>query len=254
MFRMFWYEIKMDFLRSIRYRFGMISDLLVYFALFTVFMVTDSGNSYAQTYHYGNYKELVLLGYVAWIYAISAISNVAGSLQSELTHGTLYKKVSSKYPLQYLFGGLYVSSVVLETITIVIVVIISKFVWGIEFSFHPAFLVPILLESLGMYGIGLIVAGIAIYFKRTGTIVFLIQTALLFVTDTVPTSDAILKITHYIPLTRCNEILRQIAVGGEYTGMLPGLCIVALVWLVIGSVFFDVMLKQAKKRGNLLFY
>ena len=69
MFRMFWYEIKMDFLRSIRYRFGMISDLLVYFALFTVFMVTDSGNSYAQTYHYGNYKELVLLGYVAWIYA-----------------------------------------------------------------------------------------------------------------------------------------------------------------------------------------
>ena len=239
MFRMFWYEIKMDFLRSIRYRFGMISDLLVYFALFTVFMVTDSGNSYAQTYHYGNYKELVLLGYVAWIYAISAISNVAGSLQSELTHGTLYKKVSS---------------VLLETITIVTVVIISKFVWGIEFSFHPAFLVPILLESLGMYGIGLIVAGIAIYFKRTGTIVFLIQTALLFVTDTVPTSDAILKITHYIPLTRCNEILRQIAVGGEYTGMLPGLCIVALVWLVIGSVFFDVMLKQAKKRGNLLFY
>ena len=200
MLRMFWYEIKMDFLRSIRYRFGMISDLLVYFALFTVFMVTDSGNSYAQTYHYGNYKELVLLGYVAWIYAISAISNVAGSLQSELTHGTLYKKVSSKYPLQYLFGGLYVSSVLLETITIVIVVIISKFVWGIEFSFHPAFLVPILLESLGMYGIGLIVAGIAIYFKRTGTIVFLIQTALLFVTDTVPTSDAILKITHYIPL------------------------------------------------------
>ena len=55
MFRMFWYEIKMDFLRSIRYRFGMISDLLVYFALFTVFMVTDSGNSYAQTYHYGNW-------------------------------------------------------------------------------------------------------------------------------------------------------------------------------------------------------
>ena len=92
---------------------------------------------------------------------------------------------------------------------------------------------PILLESLGMYGIGLIVAGIAIYFKRTGTIVFLIQTALLFVTDTVPTSDAILKITHYIPLTRCNEILRQIAVGGEYTGMLPGLCIVALVLSLI---------------------
>ena len=70
MLRMFWYEIKMDFLRSIRYRFGMISDLLVYFALFTVFMVTDSGNSYAQTYHYGNYKELVLGNFqCGWIAA-----------------------------------------------------------------------------------------------------------------------------------------------------------------------------------------
>ena len=46
MFRMFWYEIKMDFLRSIRYRFGMISDLLVYFALFTVFMVTEIGRAH----------------------------------------------------------------------------------------------------------------------------------------------------------------------------------------------------------------
>lgn len=254
MFRIFWYEIKMDFLRTIRYRFGMISDLLVYFVLFTIFMITDSGASYAETYHYGNYKELVLLGYVAWIYAISAISNVAGSLQSELTHGTLYKKVSSKYLLQYLFGGLYVSSVLLETITIVIVVIVSRIVWGINFSFHIEFLLPIILESLGMYGIGLIVAGIAIYFKRTGTIVFLIQTALLFVTDTVPTNVAILSVTHLIPLTRCNEILRQIAVGGEYTGMLLGLCMVSFVWLVIGSIFFDIMLKQAKRRGNLLFY
>ncbi len=33
--------------------------------------------------------------------------------------------------------------------------------------------------------------------------------------------------------------------------MLPGLCIVALVWLVIGSVFFDVMLKQAKEAGEI---
>lgn len=153
-----------------------------------------------------------------------------------------------------MFGGLYVSSVLLETITIILVVFISKVVWHIEFAFHIQFILPIILESLGMYGIGLIVAGIAMYFKKTGTIVFLIQTALLFVTDTVPTNSDILSVTHYIPLTRCNEILRQIAVGNEYASMILGLCIVSLVWLVIGSVFFDVMLKQAKMRGNLLFY
>ena len=49
MFRMFWYEIKMDFLRSIRYRFGMISDLLVYFALFRAQPEDD---------HYHHYEAL----------------------------------------------------------------------------------------------------------------------------------------------------------------------------------------------------
>jgi ABC-2 type transport system permease protein len=250
---LFW-EIKMDLMRTFRYRFGMITDIVVYFVLFTIFMITGSGTSYAETYNYVNYKEMLLIGYIAWIYAISAISNVTNSISSELIHGTMYKKLSSKFPLQYLFFGLFVSSILLETITIAVVVVVSNNFWGINMSFYLRYIFVLIIGTLGMYGIGLIVAGIAIYFKRTGSIVFLIQTALLFITDTVPTNAAILRFTSMIPLTRCNDVLKQMMIGQQYTSKLPGLISSSIIWLVIGSLTFEIMLLFAKKRGNLLFY
>ena len=62
MIRAFLWEIKMDLHRTFRYHFGLITDIIVYFGLFTVFMITDSGMSYGEQYGYANYKGLILLG------------------------------------------------------------------------------------------------------------------------------------------------------------------------------------------------
>lgn len=139
MIRAFLWEIKMDLHRTFRYHFGLITDIIVYFGLFTVFMITDSGMSYGEQYGYANYKGLILLGYIAWIYAVSAISNIANSVHNEAAQGILYKKISSKYPLQILFFGLFISSLILETGTILVVVLLTKLVWGVQISFHAAF-------------------------------------------------------------------------------------------------------------------
>lgn len=135
----FLWEIKMDLHRTFRYHFGLITDIIVYFGLFTVFMITDSGMSYGEQYGYANYKGLILLGYIAWIYAVSAISNIANSVHNEAVQGILYKKISSKYPLQILFFGLFISSLILETGTILVVVLLTKLVWGVQISFQAAF-------------------------------------------------------------------------------------------------------------------
>ena len=89
MIRAFLWEIKMDLHRTFRYHFGLITDIIVYFGLFTVFMITDSGMSYGEQYGYANYKGLILLGYIAWIYAVSAISNIANSVHNEAAQGIL---------------------------------------------------------------------------------------------------------------------------------------------------------------------
>ena len=250
----FLWEIKMDLHRTFRYHFGLITDIIVYFGLFTVFMITDSGMSYGEQYGYANYKGLILLGYIAWIYAVSAISNIANSVHNEAAQGILYKKISSKYPLQILFFGLLISSLILETGTILVVVLLTKLVWGVQISFHAAFFLPLLVQTIGMYGIGLLVAGLAVYYKKTGAVVFLIQTALLFVTDTVPTNAGILNITKVLPLTNCNYILKKIITGEPYAERMILLIVTSVLWIVVGSIMFRIMLQKAKKRGNLLFY
>lgn len=254
LFKMLFLEIKMDVLRTTRYRFSLITDILVYFVLFTVFMITDSGVSYAETYGYANYKELLLIGYVAWIFAISAISDVANNLKGELNLGTFYKKLSSKYSMQALYFGLFLSGILIETVVIIIVSILSKVVYGISISFHPQYIIVLVIGTIGMYGMGLIVAGFGVFFKRIGSIVFLIQTGLLFVTNTVPTNESILRVTKIIPLTKCNEILKQIVTNQPYYFDLVKLIIISAIWLMFGSIVFQVMISNAKKKGNLLFY
>lgn len=62
---MLYWEIKMDILRTFRYRFEMITDFIVYFVLFMILMVTDAGTSYIESYGYANFKSMLLIGYIS---------------------------------------------------------------------------------------------------------------------------------------------------------------------------------------------
>lgn len=112
-FRMIYWEMKMDVLEIFRCRFGMITDIIVYFVLAAVFLLSDSGAGYTEAYGYENYKAMLLLGYAAWVYASAAISDVADRVSSELANGTFYKKLLSNDTLpagydirRYLFSDI----------------------------------------------------------------------------------------------------------------------------------------------------
>ena len=47
--------------------------------------------------------------------------------------------------------------------------------------------------SLGMYGMGLLLNGATIKYKRVGSLLFLFQLGLLFVTDTIPSDSIVLS-------------------------------------------------------------
>lgn len=62
--RAFYWEIKMSISSMVRYRFGIISDIIVFSALLSAFLFSDSGQSYSWVYNYSNYKELLVIGYM----------------------------------------------------------------------------------------------------------------------------------------------------------------------------------------------
>lgn len=253
-FRALYWEIKMDVKSSMRYRFGIISDIVVYSVLLSFFLISDSGQSYADTYGYSNYKELLVMGYLAWLYATTSITSISQIVLGELKQGTFYKKYNAKYSLQILLFGRIIAALLIQTIIVFVLIIVSRVVGNVTIAIRPITLVFIIISTLGMYGIGMVIAGLAIFYKRTGAILYIIQLGLLFVTDTIPTLEGITSITRILPLTSCNMLIRKAIIKQDYSEEFVWLLFTSILFIIIGYLFFNIYLKKARKRGNLLFY
>jgi len=250
----FYWEIKMDIKASMRYRFALFSDIIVFSILFSIFLFTDTGKSYKSFYKYSNYKEFIVIGYIAWMYAVTAISSISQIVSGELHMGTFYKKCNSKYPLQFLLLGHMVASLLTKTIIAIVLLLLANLIWGVEVTFHVMIILSIIISTLGMYGIGLIVAGLTIFYKRTGPLIFIIQMGLLFITDTVPASDRTLSFSRILPLTSCNLIIKYILTRQYFFKEFIFLCFTTAVFLILGTLCFHLYFRKAKIKGNLLFY
>lgn len=252
--RIIWYECKMDVLRTFRYKMGLVSDLVIYTLLLCFFFWSNTGQSFQELYGVENYQALLLLGYVAWTFSVTAISTIASQLLAELQRGTLFFKLHSRLPLQILYLGDLLSSVLVQTIVVFIYSVVTYFFFGVRYTVTLPIVAAFLISILGMYGIGLMIAGLSLYYKRIGAIVLLVQLFLLFVTDTIPTSPVITEVSSVLPLTMCNTVIRNSFVHKDLEMTFLLLCVVSLLWFVAGYVVFECFMKQAKKKGNLLLY
>ena len=98
-------ECKMDLLRAVRYRVGMISDLVLFTVLLVFFLMSDTGTSFGEEYGTGDHKTLLLLGYVAWTLSSAAINTVAPQISGEVQRGTFFLKINSRIPMQLIYFG-----------------------------------------------------------------------------------------------------------------------------------------------------
>ncbi len=250
---LFW-EIRMSIQSTIRYRFGVISDVIIYSAILSFFLLSNSGQSYAEMYENVDYKIILVIGYLAWMYAVTAITSISQIVSGEMKQGTFYKKYNAKYPLQILLFGRLVAALVVQSIVMLAVIIIAMLIGNVSMIWEPVIIVAIVISTVGMYGIGLILAGMSIFYKKIGAFNYLIQLFLLFITDTLPTSENISSISKILPLTSCNFIIKKALDQQNYIDEFVLLCISSLVFLFIGYMIFEYFLLKARKKGNLLFY
>lgn len=252
--RAFYWEMKMEIRRMVRYRFGLLTDIAVYTLLLLFFLLSDSGQSYGEEYGYADYKELLLVGYLAWMFASTAISSIAQIITGELKQGTFYKKYHSKYPLQFLLFARMAAGQLMQCAVAAVILILAAGIGHVKLTFHPVLLAAAAISTIGMYGIGLIAAGMAVFHKRIGSLIYIIQLGLLFITDTLPTADGISAVTRVLPLTSCNLVMRKVVAGQAYGDSMIMLCVTAVGFLAAGILLFSCYLARARKKGNLLFY
>ena len=247
-------ECVMDLKRTVRYKVGIISDTIIFTILLLVFLFSDTGSSFQNEFNTKDYKPLLMLGYIAWSLASIAISVVTYQISSEVQRGTFYMKLNSGYPLQLIYLGDFLSAGITQTGIVIFYSLICWVLFQVSYGISIQIVFSLIVGSIGMYGIGLIIAGMCLAFKKVNSFMFLIQLMLLFVTDTVPTSDGITSITNIIPLTLCNKVIRKCFLSACSHNEFVMLCISSALFLAVGWIIFQCFFCYAKRKGILLMY
>lgn len=255
--RAFIEELRIGFEESWNYRMNFISELITMLILYVSLLFMNSGSSLSSLYSGGESgsKELLLAGYMLWSFSIMAINTMSDTISCEATSGTLEHKYMSIVPLGVLNLAIFIQSFITESLIVAVILIISKIIFNISISFNIISIVIILLTLMGMYGIGLILGGIALKEKKIGRIVFILQILFLFVSDTITSISNTIKISKFIPLTLGNDLLREaITYGSINSNKFYTLILISLIWITLGIIVFKIFEKKVKKDGSLGYY
>jgi len=252
-------EFILDLRQSWRYKTSFFTDLIVQFLIYSALLF--AGKYTWMTRQYGGIlaesKSLMLVGYVFWSYAVSAINETGNDVRVEANRGTLEQKCLSVVPLWWLLMAKSLSGILISTTFVALLVGMSTIFFnvGVKITTGAFFAWAIML--MGMYGFGFVIGGIALVVKKVGQLVFLIQIVLLFLTGTIMPLKSfpyILQLVgRYLPLTQGMKIAK-ISIGGTRTISFESwlvLIIISAVYLTFGLLFFHMSERFARKEGLL---
>lgn len=255
--RGFMEELRIGFEEAWNYRMNFFSEVINMLLLYFSLIVMNSGSSLKSIYSNGKAgsRELMLIGYILWNFSNMAMNTMSSTVVCEATSGTLEHKYMSIIPIEVLNVATFVQSFILEVLIIAIILIISKVFLDVSIAFNITSIIILLITLIGMYGIGLILGGIALKEKKIGKIVFFLQIFFLFSCDTVAKTSNKVVIKKLIPLTLGNDLVRESITYGNIS--LSKLCILiltSLIWLTIGIMVFKIFENKAKRDGKLGYY
>lgn len=250
-------EIKMNLIEAYSYKIGIITDVVAMIIIYLSCLFFDGYSSIGSYYNVGSdvSKNFVLQGYIFWSLAVLILGTLSNSIRRDAEKGTLEQKVMSVIPIQILLLGDFFASLIVNIIVIAIVCVFSMLFLGVTISFN--FMTIIILGAMlvGMYGLSLILGGIALISKRIGNLVYMVQTLLLIISNAVVQVDSVNAIGSIFPLTLAIKIGRKFTAGMEIEiSEIIFFAANCTLWLIFGMFIFELFLKKSKQMGVLSDY
>jgi ABC-2 type transport system permease protein len=251
-----------EFRRSFRlawaYSLENVADFVLYFAGFLLLVVVFQ----ASSENYGAPGILgSLIGYITWKVCATCSIDVAGIADEESKTGTLeqiflsgrsalqiFLARSLAYFLNEIGRGLLLGlalGIVLNTVPAP--GLLTLLIFGLTF--------------LGALGMGLGLGGLVLVYKRLGGFLNLVWQLLVFFTGALaPQAGLFGSFTHLLPLSLGIDALRGnlvdgLSFGDLWTnGLLPGLLVNTIAYLVLGVILFNWGERKARLLGVLGHY
>ena len=239
----------------VNYVFYNISLLIMFMGLFYSFGATEPINSGAVA---------MLYGLVAWQLCTSELSYFANVVEEEAMMGTLEQIFMTRTSVLKVLTGKFVVTFLFDICKAVILFSLCALAFGIldALSLHGAnnfwAIAIVIWVAISFASMGLLFAGLALFYKRVSAVLQVITYVLLFFTNITTAVDflpaAIRPISYGIPLTWGMACIRSLLANSFSLRELTGLLISSTLFICIGDAGFALFLKRARVYGKLGHY
>jgi ABC-2 type transport system permease protein len=249
-------EVRIGLFMSLYYRFNTLLRLVGMMLKFIgyIFMLFQ-GSLLAS--------EMVspILGYIVYFYSFFLLLEMSWTLSSEMKEGTIEQLFMSPMPPIIVFMGRILANMIVTTIKLVLVLSLLIAYFHIPLTFNATGLFMLCLTLASLSGLGLIVAGLTLVYKRTDSLgvffvnIFLFLGGTIIPIDKLPSSIQLFAMT--FPTTQGIIMLRNTVIHKEslYTtisnGGLITLLITTAIYLGGGIYIFSLCVNHVKKQGSL---
>lgn len=249
--------IKNEFILDIKKlkdsKISFLTDITIFTTVLFVTLVTGLDSSFSNFYGIDikQGKMLVIIGFIFWQISTTALGWSSQNIRRQSLSGTLELKLQSKFSLELLTFIEMSTYLFISFLSFFIIFIVFIIAIGGSFSDILYVLLSYIISIpalFGMYGIGLLLGGISLKEKLIGNFVYIIQTALAFISDLSGEKSRIFNI---IPFNAGIKIMRGIYLGENIPlNLVFDYFIVNIIWLTIGIIIFRKLLKQVRRNGS----
>lgn len=242
-------------LLTVRYRVNLLFQLLglyVFFAIVffggqaAVSRAVNGPTSLSSTF------EGFIVGWFLWTMAQTAYQNVHSDITSESQWGTLEQLYISPYGFGWVMGLKSAVNVLLSVFlggVLLVLMMVTTWTW---FTVDVVTLVPIIvLTIMSVLGLGFVVGGLALVYKKVGSINNLMQFVLMGLIA-APVADK--PLLNFLPLAQGSAMLQEAMRDGVALWEFSTVDISILVgtgvgYFTIGFLVFSYASKVARRRG-----
>lgn len=255
-------EIKLGFVKMVRYPVQTITSLLILYILFLgVFYGSRliAGIGVERSPQLSRSATEAIAGYLLWFLSLFAIDSMSQNIAEEAQTGTLEQFYLSRWNFSVMlflrFVAAFLSSLAILTPLLVLMILST----GALFAIQLGKILPIiLLTAIGLCGMGYMLGALTLIFKRIGNAMTLVQFGLLFLC--LPPVEQLPRTLQYaaltLPLTQGIKLLRSVMLSDSHIGVngVAFLVLTSGIYLVAGLAVFRTAEGVAKRKGLLGHY
>lgn len=243
-------NFKKNFIEMKRYFFDTVSSFII---LFIIFYLIFFGFKIASGPNFGDTIDGIIVSYFMWIMFLASFQGVSYWIIQEAERGTLEQLFMS--PIKFEFQMIFhvISDFCINVLMIVPLMYLAAFTTGRTLNFDLfTLLYLIILGSISAVGVGLILGGMALIFKKISSFIqictFAFLAILMFEVDALW--------FELLPMVKATGMMRRMAVTGTNFYQFPIqdhiiLWITAALFLLVGIIIFRVFEKRAMVKGTL---